>query len=156
VDATAGALVGTRIMSEHDLTFPCNGYIPPAIADGEQYQVCFIRAEQTCQWGQPKVFLWFRLITPGEWLGEEFFMACNVPPKGRWGPSHKFWQTWTLASGNRPKRGDRMSIKIFRGKVFRARIRRVTKTANQTARPPELQYSVIDQLLEVETGRGSS
>lgn len=155
MDATAGAVIGRKIMSEQDLEFPCNGYISPAIADGEQYQVCFIRAEKTHQWGRPKVFLWFRLVTPGEWCGEEFFMACNVASNCRWGPSHKYWQAWTLASGQRPKRGDRMSIKIFKGKVFRARIRRVTKTAKQTARPPELQYSVVDQLLEVETGRGA-
>ena len=57
-----------------DLVFACRSHIPPAIPDGDQYQVSFIRAEHRKHWGG-KVYLWFKLITPGEWCGEEFYMA---------------------------------------------------------------------------------
>lgn len=140
-------------MSEQDLSFPNSGDIPPAIPNGEQYEVSFVRAERLRQWGQEKVFLWFRIQTLGEWHGIEFFMACTVAPKGRWGPSHKFWKAWVLAAGRRPNRPERMSVAVFQNKIFRARMRKVLKTANQTDRTPAQQYSVVDELLEVLTGR---
>lgn len=131
-----------------DIEFLCNSDIPPAIPDGEHYEVKFVRAEQTHQWNSDKVVLWFEMLTPGQWEEAEFFMACNVRLDGKWGPSHKFAQAWILANGERPKRRDRMSTKVFRDKVFRARMRAVTKDANQRDRTPAQQYSVVDELLE--------
>ena len=46
-----------------------------------------------------------------------------------------------------------MSTEVFRNKVFRARMRTVTKTANQTVRTPAQQYSVVDDLLEILVGK---
>jgi hypothetical protein len=46
-----------------------------------------------------------------------------------------------------------MSTAVFRGKVFRARIRTVLKTAKQTDRTPAQRYSVIDELVERLTGK---
>ncbi len=139
--------------SSGDLEFPCNGYIPPAIPDGDDYEAGFVRAEKKRLWGQLKVFLWFKVITPGDWYGQEFHMTCNVPSNGRWTASCKFWQAWTLVTGERPARAGRMSIAVFRNKVFRVRMRKVVKTAKQTVRTPAQRYSVIDELLEVMTGR---
>jgi len=141
-------------MNEHlDVEFPFNGNIPSAIPNGDQYEMVFIRVEQVRLYGQPKVYLWFRMLTPGDWHGEEFYMVCNVAPKGRWTASYKFWQAWVLASGRRPTRADRMSTSVFKNKIFRVRMRKVLKTAKQLDRTPEQQYSVIDELLEVLTGR---
>ena len=137
-----------------DLSFPNNGEIPPAIPDGDAYQVSFIQAERSRPWGQEKVYLWFTMQTPGPWNGQKFFMACNVPPKGRWSASCKFWLAWVLAAGRRPTRVDRgLSTSVFKGKVFRVRMRTVLKTAKQTDRTPAQQYSVVDELLEVLVGR---
>ena len=135
-----------------DLIFPCCGTIPAAIPDGDSYEVAYIRAEQTRQWGRAKVFLWFKMLTPGEWHGQEFYMACNLAQKGRWTASSKFWMAWVLAAGRRPTRGDRMSTSIFKNKIFRVRVRRVIKTAKQLDRTPAQQYSVVDELLEVMVG----
>jgi len=135
-----------------DLSFPYNGEIPPAIPNGEHYELTFSRAEQSSQWGG-KVYLWFRMLTPGEWHGKEFYMACPVALKGRWKPSHKFWLAWVLAAERQPTRGDRMSMAVFKNKVFRARMRKVLKTAKQTDRTPAQQYSVVDELLAVIAGR---
>ena len=140
---------GLRIKREtQDVEFPCNTEIPPAIPDRDDYEVKFVRAEQSHQWNGDKVFLWFEMLTPGQWAGTKFFMACNAKRDGRWGPSHKFAQAWILANGTRPKRRDRMSTKVFRDKVFRARMRTVTKDANQRDRTSAQQYSVVDELLE--------
>lgn len=135
-----------------DLSFPSNGYIPEAIPDGDQYQVIFSRAERITQWGQDKIILWFKLNTPGEWLNEEFFMACNVPPKSKWTPSCKFWRAFVLANGKRPARRDRLSTGVFKNKVFRVKMRRVTRDSRQQALTAAQQYSVIDNLLEVLAG----
>jgi hypothetical protein len=142
-----------RSVGAEDLAFPCNSEIPPAIPDGDQYELVFLRAEQARQWGRSKVFLWFKMLPPGELSENEFFMACNVAPQGRWTASYKFWQAWVLAAGRRPMRADRMSVAVFRNKVFRARMRKVLKTAKQTDRTPAQQYSVVDDLLEILVGR---
>ena len=139
--------------SDNDLSFPCNADIPPATPNGDHYEVAFIRAAQVSYRGRQKVYMWFRLLTLGEWHGKEFYMTCNVAPKGRWTPSCKYWQAWVLAVGRRPTRADRMSTAVFKNKVFRVRMRKVLKTANQDDRTPEQQYSVVDQLLQVMVGK---
>lgn len=136
-----------------DLEFSNNAAIPPAIPNGDHYQMIFMRAEPGNYRGRQLVYLRFQMITPGDSHGHEFFMACNVAPKGKWTASYKFWQAWVLAAGKRPTRGDRMSTAIFKNKVFRVRMRTVRKNANQTARTAAQQYSVVDELLEVMVGR---
>ncbi|MDR4468841.1 MAG: hypothetical protein MRJ68_11175 [Nitrospira sp.] len=141
-------------MSEdEDLAFSFNSDIPPAIPNGEHYELIFRRAEEGRQWGQSKLFLWFQMQTPGEWVGQYFYMVCNVSRNGKWGPSCKFWLMWVLAAGRRPNRVDRMSTAIFKNKVYRARMRKVLKTSKGISRTPDQQYSVVDELLEVRTGR---
>ena len=136
-----------------DLSFPCNSNIPPAIPNGDQYEVGFLRAEEAHQYGRHKMYLWFQLTTPGEWYGESFFITCNIALKGKWGPSSKFWLTWVLAAGRRPKRADRMSTAVFKNKIFRVRMRKVLKTSKQIDRTTAQQYSVVDDLLEVTVGQ---
>jgi len=137
---------------DKELSFPNNSDIPPAIPDGDQYEVGFLKAELKHQWGRGKLFLWFQLLTASDWHGEKFFMACNVVEKGRWTASCKFWQAWVLAAGKRPARADRMSTAVFKDKIFRVRMRKVLRTSRQTNRTPAQQYSVIDELLEVFVG----
>jgi hypothetical protein len=131
-----------------DLDLPCHTEIPPAVPEG-QYDVKFVGAEQSHQWKSDKLFLWFQMLTPGEWQGKEFFMACNWRKDGKWGPSHKFMRVWSLANGGPPKRRGRMNTRVFCDKVFRARMRTVTKDADKHARTPAQQYSLIDDLLGV-------
>ncbi len=136
-----------------DLEFSINCEIPPAIPDGDQYQAVFVRAEKSSFRKKQKIYLWFRLITPGDWLDTEFYMACSEPAKGCKAASCKYWLAWVLAAGRRPTRADRMSTAIFKGKVFRVRMRTVIITAKQLNRTPAQQYSVVDELLEVMVGK---
>ena len=132
-----------------DLSFQFKGEIPPAIPDGE-YDAIFVKPESNDMWRQKKVYLWFQVISPGEWVGHKFFGAFNIPSNGKFTASHKFWQWWVLAAGRRPCRVDRMSTSVFRNKVFRVRMRKVLKTAGKKDRSPAQQYSVIDDLLKVQ------
>lgn len=136
-----------------DIEFPCNANIPPAIPNGDQYELVYLRAEIVHQFGAGKLFLRFKMLTPGYWVGQDFFMACTVAKSGKWGPSSKYWLAWVLAAGKRPNRGDRMSTAIFKNRVFRARMRIVLKTSKQIDRTPQQQYSVVDELLEVRVGQ---
>lgn len=139
-------------MPDDDLSLPCTGYIPPAIPNGDQYELVFLRAEQSKQYGG-RIYLWFQMVTPGEWDGLQFWMCCKVVQKGKWTASCKYWLVWVLAAGRRPTRTDRMSTAVFRNKVFRARMRIVLKDSKQIVRTPAQQYSVVDSLLEVMVGR---
>lgn len=141
---------------DRELSFPSNGYIPEAIPDGDHYEVVFSRAERINQWGQDKIILWFKLITPGPWLNEEFFMASNVPPKSKWTLSCKFWRAFVLANGKRPNRRDRLSTGVFKNKVFRVKIRKVIRDSKQQTLTAAQQYSVIDRLIEVAAGGNAS
>jgi hypothetical protein len=134
-----------------DLDLPCHTQIPPAVPDDE-YDVKFVGAEESHQWKSDKLYLWFQMVTPGEWQGKEFFMACNWRKDGKWGPSHKFMRVWSLANGGPPKRHGRMNTSVFCDKVFRARMRTVTKDADKHARTPAQQYSLVDDLLGVVRG----
>lgn len=58
-----------------DLEFPVNGEIPAAIPDGQEYQVMYLRAESGSYRGRQKVYLWFKMITPGDSYGHE--SACR-------------------------------------------------------------------------------
>jgi hypothetical protein len=136
-----------------DIEFPFNSEIPPRVPNGE-YEVSFLRVKRKPMFGNERVFLWFKILTPGEWYGRELYMTCKVPPNGRWGTSSKFLLSWVLAAGKNPTRRDRMNTSVFRNKVFRAKIRVVTETWKQAKRTREQEYSVIDELLEVVAGGG--
>jgi hypothetical protein len=136
---------------KRDLEFLCNADIPPLVPNGE-YEVFFLRAIKRDMWKRDKLFLWFRIVTAGEWNGQDIYMVCNVAHDGRWTPSCKFYLAWVLAAGRRPNRRDRLSTNVFRNKIFRARVKVVTTTAKRVNRTPEQQYSVIDDLLEVCAG----
>ena len=136
--------------SHQDLEFDCDAQSSALIPAGTN-TVGFLRAEKKWLWGCEKIFLWFQILDFGEFQGVEVYMACNAPKKGNKGRmpiSHKFYQAWVLAAGRKPDRFDRMSTKVFRGKLFLAQVRTVKNNAKNVARSPLLQYSLIDELLE--------
>ncbi len=148
--------VGQRDEEEYkDLEFDCQVDGPALVPEGV-YEFGFIRAEQARLWTQQKVFLWFKIITAGDHVGKRLYFVANVPSKDRMAMSSRYWQAWTLAAGRRPKRRDKLSTSVFRKKVFLGRVRtvkkKVDKDSKHTARAPEQQYSVIDELIQVCAG----
>ncbi|MDR4495056.1 MAG: hypothetical protein R3B74_11655 [Nitrospirales bacterium] len=120
--------------------------LPPLIQPS-RYEVQFLRADKKKFFRRQKLFLWFQIITPGEFHGNQLYLVCDITSRKKWHSSSKFLQTWVLAVGKKPDRYDRMSTKVFRGKVFLADVVTVTKNARGWERPPALQYSVIRGLV---------
>lgn len=140
--------------TDGDIEFPLNSDIPARVPEGA-YDLVFRKVDTKYMFGKgERMFLWFEIVTPGDSMGTKLYMTCTVAPKGRWRPSHKYWLAWVLAAGKRPARGNRMSTRVFRNKVLRGNVRTVTKTARQTLRTLEQQYSVVDELLAVQAGAG--
>lgn len=137
--------------NDGDIEFPFSSEIPPLVPEGP-YDLGFVRPQTKRMFGGERLFLWFRIVTPGEWCGRELYMTCTVAPNGKWTPSHKYYLAWVLATGNRPNRRDRLSTVVFRNKVFRGKVRPVTKTSKQSPRTLEQQYSVVEELVGVLAG----
>jgi hypothetical protein len=136
---------------ENDLEPACINDIPPKLPEG-LYEVVFVRAEEKVLWGRKKAFLQFRIIQAGDFLGQMLFMAVTFPSNGRFSVSSKYLQQWSLATGKRPARRDRLSTKVFRNKSFLALVRTVKKDSGGKERCETAQYSVIDKLIKVQTG----
>lgn len=134
-----------------DISYQYDGNYPPSIPEG-QYEISFLKAEEKIMWGGWKLFLWFRITTLGEYQGTNLYMVCPVNKNGKWSPSSKFFHAWVLAAGRLPDRFDRMSTKIFRGKIFRSKIETVKKTWRGTQHLPAMRYSIIKELVEVAAG----
>jgi len=87
--------------------------------------------------------------------GAHLRFIVPLPPRKRGvfgkspAPSSKFFRAWVVANcGRRPDRSDRMSLEVFRHKLFRIRVRTVQNDRNQERLPECNQYSVVDALLE--------
>ena len=122
--------------------------LAPHLPDGE-YLVQFLRYEERTQWRAKKLILWFQICSLGEFQGMKLFMSCQIPEK-KWGSGSKFIRAWALATGRLPDRFDRVSTKAFRGKIFNAEVRTVTKDSAQKDIPMAAQYSIISNLISLE------
>lgn len=139
-------------IEERDFEPACQIDVPPLIPAGE-YEVVFYRAEEKRLWGKNRLFLHFRVAQQGEHLRLALFMAVTLPANGSFSLSSKYLMQWSLAAGSRPTRRDRLSTKVFRDKLFLARVRTVKCGHDGKERAASWHYSVIDSLLEVRAGR---
>lgn len=136
-----------------DLEFKFDALLPPLLPPGDHYVVSFVRAEQKWLWGKRlKLFMHFKIVSPTDHAGTALFLAANVAHDGKWGIGFKFYRLWALAAGYRPKRKDRLSTSVFRGKYFRARVKTIEVSSKNTKRPSGAQYSIIDELLAIDAG----
>jgi hypothetical protein len=129
------------------------GHVPAMVPDAT-YQMGFVRAERGHFENRQRIFLWFRIVTAGDHFGTELYLVCPCPTSGGkiFGLGSKLVAAATVALGQRPKRRDRLSTRIFAGKVFLTRTRTVTRDHKAKERPKEDHYSVVAELLNVEAG----
>lgn len=144
---------GEALRNGGDLDLGQVGHVPPLVPEAD-YQVGFIRAERGHFENRQRLFLWFKIITPGPSFGIELYLVCPCPANGGkvFGLGSKLVAAATVALGHRPKRRDRLSTRMFAGKVFLARTRTVTLDYHQRPRPPTDHYSVLSELLGIEAG----
>lgn len=121
---------------------------PPRLPNGDTYVVGFVRASEGVFCGKARLFLWFQIVEPTEYAGQQIYLCCPKPEKGRFGIGSKFVEAWRVAAGQWPARRDRLSTKVFRGSYFRAAVRTVTRNQHGDERPENDHYSKIDRLIE--------
>jgi hypothetical protein len=83
-------------------------------------------------------------ILQSKYTGARLDFICEL----RTTKHSKFMRTWEIANGGPAKRRDRLSLNVFRNRLFRVSVRDVIKDRHQRtlARP----YSIIDSILERE------
>ena len=137
----------TSSPQNQDLDFDFQLDVRPLIPDGE-YEVAYIRAEKKWMWGREKLFLWFQILTLGEYNGVRLYMACQLPTGKKIRDSSKLGRALVLALGQKPDRFDRFSLKVLKNKLFMAKVRTVTQSSKQSKLSAAQQYSIIDELTE--------
>jgi len=131
---------------------PVAGQSRPRIPPGEYDAICY-KTETGKSWGgRTDIYIRFRIIG-GSQDGRELFMACTYHAKRRLSPRHKYYQQWALAKGRPPAKGERLSQKIFSNKMYRVSVRYTQRRhSNGKLMPNFLQYSVVDSIIETQTG----
>jgi len=137
---------------EDDLIVGQANESPPLLPEGE-HRVAFVRPSRGRFLGRERIFLWFRIIEAGEHFGEEVYLVCPLPEHGkRFGIGSKFFKAWCLAAGRKPTPRERLSTRVFKGKVYRVEVKTVKKDQDGRDKPAHEHYSKIDRLICVEAG----
>ena len=130
----------------------------PLIPEGE-YRAVYLRHEVVVlrRFGNaPKVFIWLRIVDPGEAFGMELYRAYRVAKalgKRRFTIHRDCELLLMLARVLEIKqRPDRISLSALKNMVLLIRVGTVTKAANGEARPDWLRYSTVRDILSRETG----
>jgi len=144
----------------------CNSSSSPGFIDGEKppcikqgvYDLAFEYYETIMLYGRaPKLVLWFRIATEGEFFGTRLPRYYNVKRiMGKPRKSGDFRVGWKadfireyVNLFSMPQRIDRLAITVFKRHFIRGKVKTVTNDLKQRVIPEELQYSVIQELREV-------
>jgi hypothetical protein len=130
----------------------------PMITPGE-YQAIYTHHETKFIYQCPKVFVWFRVVSPGPAFDVMVYRAYRVraltTKAGKHGGfkasrgSDIFHDLGRILDMR--LRPDRVSARALAGVVYRVAVRTVVKDHKQRPIPEWAQYSVIDKLLSAET-----
>jgi len=131
-------------------------YVTPKVPDGI-YEAVFIRVERATIFKTLKVFVWVRIITPGPSYGVELYRAYRVhlkPGKTRQlflKPRSELRRMLCRASAEKKFRADRVSFAVLKNKVLEVKVRTVTTDYRQRPLDEMDQYSVIEDIISIET-----
>lgn len=112
------------------------------------YTVVYLRMEKKRLFGGEKLFVWFRVCDEGPYFGVEIFKALNFywPPK----PRSDLMKDLEFLSGHRTKKGARIPLGAYKGKVLKVATETVKADYKQNPLPPFQWYSRIDRFIKVE------
>jgi len=123
----------------------------PRIPDGEYTAICHQTRIAKSFGGRREMYVLFR-VYGGPFDGAELPMFCTFPP-GKLSRSTKLYRQYSIAMGGTPLKGERVSGKAFRGKMYRIIVgTSKAKHDDGTLLPDFLQYSVVRGIKEVMTG----
>ena len=138
-----------------EIQFVCKDNPRPLIPEGIYEAVCIGHESGFCFGKCRKLFLTFKIITPGLHAGTELFMAFNMAFNGRIPTGSKYYKTWCLANNwQKPTRNVIMSPRIFKNKAFAVKVKTAKPKHNGVAMPQDFHYSIIEQILNVTAGAG--
>jgi hypothetical protein len=127
---------------------------PRALVPDGDYRAVFLRYETKFLFQTGKVFLWFRIIEPGEHFGKELYRAYRVAvlQKGRFKVKRgsDLFEMLCRVLCLRLRR-DRLSLLGLKQCVLRIRTRIVKRDYRRRPLPEWLYYSVADDVLSKET-----
>ncbi|MCP4582401.1 MAG: hypothetical protein GY839_12375 [candidate division Zixibacteria bacterium] len=136
---------------ETSVTIPQAEEFNILIPEGEYDAVCCKTEAALSFGGARKIFIKFR-IHDGKHDGTELFMACNYP-RGKIKPRLKYYQQWMLATGRRPNKREKLAPKVFPRRMYKVLVRDTKpKFANGKPKPDIFRYSVVDTIIEAQTG----
>lgn len=97
-----------------------------------------------------KLFLHFT-VYEGTYAKTPLFLAMPAPKQGgKVGIGSKLYGSYLIANGGRaPGRRDRLSLRIFKNKLFRVRVRTVIpRFEDGMPKPLQFHYSIVSELIE--------
>lgn len=92
-----------------------------------------------------KCELKYMLIPSGEIVFGFFNLGTGEKPIPARGSEYR--RAWIIASGNQPKKRQKLSHRMFVGKVFEIRIDYTTRTWDQRKHAAQEQYSTVKEIL---------
>ena len=142
----------------HDQAGIVEGKAWPLVPSGE-YESVFMHHETAIAFNVPRVFLHFKIMTPGEHFEKVLYRAYRVQStsgKRRKGTAFKVSlrsdYVREMANLLNLLRLDRISPAMLKNKIIKVRVEEVSRDHKQRVIPKVLRYSVIRELISVEAG----
>lgn len=133
----------------------------PLVPPGE-YSAQYIRHETKMVFGTPKVFIWFKIVEPGQAFGKDLYRPFRVKAlvgkpgrNGRikLGRQSELFLVLCQLYEHRQMRPDRISLRDLQNVILRVKVRTVDRDYKQRPRPEMTKYSVVGDILGVDVGR---
>jgi len=124
----------------------------PRIPEGKYEAVCIKVEVSSYLANEKRLYLHFQIITD-EHMGVKIFGIYNYSYKS-FPRGSKYYTDWSIANGALPKRADRMTTRVFKGKAFLVKVRdAIPRYDDGTPKPKMFRYSVVDRVIERLTGQ---
>lgn len=93
-----------------------------------------------------KADLRFCLLPDGEPIWG--FLNLGRGEKPHAGRRSEYWRVWVIANGAQPLRRQTLTVRAFKGKIFKVRVADVTRRSDGRDHLPEAVYSTVHEILQ--------
>jgi hypothetical protein len=125
----------------------------PRVSPGDYQAVCvgWQGPEWCLAFRRWSLRLEFSLLT-GEGVVSAFFNMGDDPAKLHLGRRSRFFEVWSMANGEAPRKGQQMALETFTDSslLYLVRVADATKDGKDRAKPDALVYSRVTEILRIE------
>lgn len=134
--------------SDHSSVEPVSDREPyPRYEAGEYEAECFAASiRRDPQFKTWKAYLCFRLLSDGQPVWG--FLNLGRGEKPHAGRRSEYRRAWVIANGAKPRRRQTLTVRVFKGKIFKVRVAYVTRRFDGRDHPPEAVYSTVCEILQ--------